>query len=84
MSTPMIRGRVRGGRIEPTEDVTLPEGANVSIMIDEPEVGTAQALAAAARRAPHLEPGDIEALEQAIEAGKLPVPTDGVFDEAKG
>jgi hypothetical protein len=79
----MIRGRVRAGRIEPVEDVALPEGAEVSFMIDEPGVGSAQALAAAARRAPHLEPGDIEVLERAMEAGKLPVRPAGIFDEAK-
>ena len=83
MSVRTIRARVHAGRFEPLEDISVPEGTEVSVLIDEPEIGTAQALVAAARQPPHLQPGDIEALEEAIEAGKLPVRDEGIFDEPK-
>jgi hypothetical protein len=79
--------RFRGGNFEPIEPINLlellgvPDGAVVLFRIEEPEVGTGQAIAAAARRGPHLEPGDIEALEAAIAEGRQPAGVEGCFDE---
>lgn len=51
---------------------------------EKPPRGSAQAVLAAIRRGPRLQPDDIEALERSIEEGKLPVRTEGIFDEAEG
>lgn len=50
---------------------------------EEPRRGSPQAVIAAIRRGPHLQPGDIDALERAIEEGKLPVRTEGIFVEPR-
>lgn len=42
--------------------------------------GSADAVLLAARQPPHLDPADVDGMERAIAAGRLPVRQEGVFD----
>ncbi len=83
-----IRARVEGGWLVPLVPLDLPDGTEILMRIelpapagDRPPIGTGAAILAALRRTPKLQSGDIEALNEAIEAGKLPVRAEGIFDE---
>jgi hypothetical protein len=45
-----------------------------------PPHGSADAILRAVHEPPHLAPGDLDELERAIAAGRLPVRQDGIFD----
>jgi len=83
MSARTIRARVHAGRFEPLEAMSVPEGTEVFVLIDEPEIGTAEAVLAAVRRGPRLQPGDIEELRKSIASGRVPGRIEGVFDRPK-
>lgn len=76
--TRTIRARVEGGMLVPLVPLDLPDGTEILMRIEvpepasnEPPIGSAAALLEAVRRGPKLEPGDIEALRDAIEEGRL-------------
>ncbi|MCI0440988.1 MAG: hypothetical protein L0177_17940 [Chloroflexi bacterium] len=48
---------------------------------EQPPRGSPQAILQAMREPPHLTREDVEALERAIEEGKLPVSEGNIFDE---
>ena len=86
-------GTVRGKTIELAEPLPFREGVAVTISIrplapaDGPPrteaapVGSPQAVLNALASLPPLQPGDIDALEQAIEEARTPVRYEGVFDD---
>lgn len=85
MSTRLIRGRVRGGRVEPIEDVELREGDEVSLVITEPLPlsGTKEAVLAAVRRSPALTSEESAELRASIAAGRVPARAEGMFDRER-
>jgi hypothetical protein len=71
------RGVARGKTIELEEPLPYPEGQSVTVSV-EPRVSkhppeSPAAILEAMHDLPHLSAEDVSALEQAIEAGKLPV-----------
>ena len=76
------RGVVRGTTIELEQPLPFPEGQPVCVEVrpEAPEAGHAAALLAAIRKPSGLQPGDVEAMERAIEEGKLPVSDGAIFD----
>jgi hypothetical protein len=81
-----LRAHFDGKVLIPVEPVDLPTDRELEIEVNdvtEPLRGSAAALLKAMRSPPHLEPGDAEALERAIEEGKLPVRYDGIFDDER-
>jgi hypothetical protein len=87
------RGIVRGKVIELEDEVVLPEGTEVEVMVKEPQgeeltpsgypKGSSRAILAAWTTAPHCIPEDVDALSQAIEQGKRPILFKGIFDQEK-
>jgi hypothetical protein len=85
--TTTLRARFDGKVLIPLGPVDLPIGAELDIEVrdrSDPERGSPAAVLRAMRAPPHLEPGDAEALERAIEEGRLPVRATGAFDRAGG
>ncbi len=85
------RGIVKGNVIELESGAQLPEGATVEVIVKElgteplapsgyPK-GSPQALQAALEAAPHCANEDVDALLEAIEAGKQAVRFQGIFDQ---
>lgn len=87
MTKKTVRFQVRGGRLVPLEPVDLVEGAEFQIEVDESALaagkGSPAAILAAMRRPPHVDQIDVDELERAIEDGKLPVRSEGIFDQEK-
>ncbi len=85
MSTRLIRGRVRGGRVEPIEEVELHEGEEVSLVITEPTPppGTKETVLAVLRRSPPLTAEESAELRASIAAGRVPARTEGIFDRER-
>lgn len=86
MSTRTIRARVHAGwfePVEPEERISIPEGTEVSLRVEEPVVGTKEAVLAAVRRSPPLTPEEGAELRASIAAGTVAARTEGVFDEHK-
>jgi hypothetical protein len=83
--TTTLRARFDGKVLVPLDPVDLPIGTDFDVELRERRIhqpGSAQALLAAIRSGPPLQPGDTEALERAIEEAELPVRSTGAFDEA--
>ena len=80
-----IRGTVRGKTIELFQPLPFADGQQVTLSItpdaEEPPFGSPQALLKAIHEPPHLDPADVDELDRAIAAGKLPVRYEGVFDQ---
>lgn len=80
-----IKGTIRGKMIELFQPLPFPDGqeVTVSILPESPQApfGSPQVLLDAVRRPPHVDPADVDELERAIEAGKIPVCYKGAFDE---
>ena len=79
----VVRARYDGKVLIPLDPVDLPIDRALELEVREatdPPRGSAQALLQAMRQAPHLQPGDAEALMEAIESGKLPPQQGGIFD----
>ena len=78
------KGRVRGKVIELEESLPYENGEEVAVTISPLPLagppGSPQAILDAARQPPHLRPGDVEALEQAIEDSALPPTEERPFD----
>jgi predicted DNA-binding antitoxin AbrB/MazE fold protein len=87
MAMRTVRFMVRKGHLEPLEPVALVEGTEVDVQVaDESVVATAgvpATIVAAMRRLPDIDPSAVDDLERAIEAGKLPVRSESVFDHPK-
>lgn len=81
-----IRARFDGKVFIPVEPVHLAPGQLLELdmsEVSEPVKGSPALLLKAMDEPPFLEPGDREALERAIEEGKLPVRYDPVFGEGE-
>ena len=80
------RGIARGKTIELDDPLPYPEGQTVSVVVEpwrlQSPPGSAAAILKVMRESPHVDTDDIDALEQAIEAGKLPVSGAGLFGDA--
>ncbi len=79
-----LRAHFDGHVFVPETPVDLPAGSKVEVdvrEIAEPRRGSPAALLAALRQMEPLEPGDIEALERAMEEGQQPMNFRGCFDE---
>jgi len=63
------------------EEVALEQLASSLEAAAEHPAGTAAAIRQAMRKPPHLSDEDVDELERAIEAGRLPVQSAGAFDE---
>lgn len=79
------KGIIRGKTIELEEPLPYEDGQPVSISV-EPLVGrypkgSKEAILEAVRKPPHLTKEDMDAFEQAIKDGELPVNDKGIFDE---
>lgn len=77
-----VRARFDGRVFVPIDPVDLSPDQVVELDVREPRVprrGSPAAVLKALRDMPPLEPGDAEALERAIEEGKLPVRDAGIF-----
>jgi hypothetical protein len=87
MAMRIVRFMVREGHLEPLEPVALVEGAEVDVQVTEATVagatGVPSAIVAAIRGLPDIDPAAVDDLERAIEAGKLPVRSESIFDHAK-
>lgn len=79
------RGIVKGKTIEFQDRLPFPEGQQVNVtvlpMSSDDLPGSPAFALKMMKEPPHLEPGDIEAFEGAIEEGKLPVSYRRVFDQ---
>ena len=85
------KGTVRGKVVELENDVALPEGTEVEILVKDREKktvspsghprGSPQAILKFLDTPPLCTPADVEALLQAIKQGKRPVSFEGVFDK---
>jgi hypothetical protein len=85
MAMKTVRFRVHGGRLEPLEPLALLEGAEIDVSVPlVPPAGTAASVLAAMRRLPDIDDSSVDALDQAIDAGKLPVAAIGAFDRHNG
>ena len=85
--TTTLRARFDGTALIPLDPVDFPVGAELDIEVrarSTPAQGSPAALLQAMSTPPHLQPGDVEALERVIEEGKLPIRAAGAFDEAAG
>jgi hypothetical protein len=84
------RGIVRGRVIELEDQVVLPEGTEVEVVVKDKKDktlapsgyprGSPNAILAAWEVPPHCTPEDVDTLRQAIEQGKRPVRFEGLFD----
>ncbi len=80
-----VKGRIHGKTIELAEALPYADGQEVTVFVvargPTPPYGSAAALLDVLRQPPHIDPADVDELERAIEAGKIPVSYRGVFDE---
>jgi predicted DNA-binding antitoxin AbrB/MazE fold protein len=87
MAMRTVRFTVRKGHLEPLEPVALVEGTEVAVQVTEEAVaataGAPATIVAAMRRLPDIDPAAVDDLERAIEAGKLPVRSESVFDHQR-
>ena len=83
----VYKGIVRGNTVELEDQVVLPEGIEVEVVVREPEreelapsghpKGSRQALLAAFDAPPQCTSADVDVLMEAIEQGKRPVRFEG-------
>ena len=83
MAMKTIRVRVHAGHLEPLDALSLPEGTEVDVHFETPTVGSPSTILSAMRALPLLDPAGVDELERVIEAGKLPVRSESVFDHPK-
>ncbi len=84
------KGIVKGNVIQLEEQVALPEGTEVEVVVKKRQEageaaqgspkGSPQALLAVFDTPPHCAPEDVDTLLRAIEEGKRPVRFQGIFD----
>ena len=81
MTMRTVRFRVRQGHLEPIEEFSLVEGTEVDVRLPvAPDASTAAALLALMQRLPVVDPSLVDEFDRAVEDGKLPVRSEGVFD----
>jgi hypothetical protein len=83
MAMKTLRVRVHAGRLEPLDTLVLPEGTEVEVHFQTPTVASPMTVLSAMRALPDIDPASIDELEQVIEAGKLPVRSESIFDRLK-
>ena len=79
-----LRAHFDGKVLIPEEPVDLPQGPILDVEVrepSEPPIGSGAAILRAIESAPHVTREDVQALEDAINAGRLPADNRGVFDE---
>jgi predicted DNA-binding antitoxin AbrB/MazE fold protein len=82
--TRTVRFKVSRGHLEPLEPVPLVEGTEVDVAVPvEPKKSTTASLLAIMESRPGIDPSIVDELERAIESGKVPGRTEGVFDDLK-
>ncbi len=82
-----VRARFDGKVFVPIDPVEMAKDQLVELEVRAAGTlrkGSPAAVLLAMRSAPHLQPGDGEALERSIEQGKLPVRHEGIFDDLRG
>jgi hypothetical protein len=83
----IYKGVAKGKTIELEERLPYPEGQPVSISVEpfteQLHPGSPAAVQQVMNEPPHVMWEDVDELERAIEAGKLPVHQEGVFDEGR-
>jgi hypothetical protein len=77
------KGVARGGVVQLEDGVTLPEGTNVTVLVPEPVRGSPAAVLHAMLGLPAVDPREVDELERAVEAGRLPVRQQGVFERQR-
>jgi hypothetical protein len=80
----IFRARFDGKVFIPDTPPNLPIGCVFEVdvrEIESPEKGSGKAIVEVVRQLPHLEPGDSDALMEAIDSAKLPTEYRGCFDE---
>jgi hypothetical protein len=81
------RGTAKGKIIELDEALPYVDGCPVRVTVEPEEVALTTGSPAAIRQvmheAPHLATADLEALDQAIEAGRLPVQEHSAFEDGQ-
>ncbi|MBI4026187.1 MAG: hypothetical protein HY360_14465 [Verrucomicrobia bacterium] len=78
-------GVAKGKMIELEEDLPFQNGERVSVFVEslrnEPRRGSSSAVLRAMAAPPHLQSESVDELLRAINAGKLPVQSTGVFEQ---
>ena len=81
-------GIAKGRTIELEAALPYPDGQPVSVsvepVLEELPLGSPARILKAMHELPHLDPADVDALDAAIEQGKLPVRHEGIFDTENG
>jgi hypothetical protein len=77
------RGVAKGRMVELEDDISLPEGTAVTVVVEETARGTPATVLRVMRSLPDLQAGDVDELERMIEAGKLPTRSEGLFDAGR-
>lgn len=86
------RGIAKGAHIELDEPLPFADGQPVDVSVEPVNVesangdappGSPAAILRALRQPPHLTREDVDELERAIESGKAPPTSKGIFDEAE-
>lgn len=81
------KGVARGKMIELEEPLPYPEGQPLSVSVEpwagQPYPGSPAAVRQVMHAPPHLRWEEVDELERAIAAGKLPVHDTGMFDERR-
>jgi hypothetical protein len=77
-----LRAQFDGKVLIPTEPVDLPRDRifEIEVRDEEPPIGSAAAILQIMRSPPYLSREDAEALEHAMEEGKVPARQSGIFD----
>jgi hypothetical protein len=82
-----FKGVARGRLIELDEVLPYAEGRLINVIVELEDssfqAGSPAAIRQAMHESPHLTREDVEELEEAIDAGRLPVCDGGVFDEGR-
>ena len=78
-----LRAHFDGKVLVPEEPVDLPRGRSLQIQVLEEAPSSTAALLEVLRRPARVSKEDVDALEQSIEAGKLPMRYSGPFDDAR-
>ena len=81
---PTYKGVAKGKVVHLQGGASLPKGTTVTVLVDEPIKGSPAAVLQALRRMPRVRPDLIDEMDRMIEEGKLPVRTEGIFDERRG
>ena len=83
----IYKGIAKGKTIELETLLPYPEGQAIRVSVEPLSAqfssGSPDLIRQAMHEPPHLSSGEVDELEQAMEAGKLPVRQEGVFEEGR-